>query len=464
MEYTKYKSWSLIFIVAWAVSACTDEFAISVVSEPVTDTVTFSGEVSVKKRNVSRAGDDEDESVWLDMKYDTWMWNDFEDESRKVPIDFVIHQQVTSTDGDVSNTAVYHLKPGETNCLVCADGYTPLNWVSKTAQHLFHAWTEPAGVKMADARESGTVDITRRNLDYEYFVGEMIDKLSYAEHGVTVGLRFKHLVGKLVIDKASLIYSDENENKDIWYNIRTISFPNMPTSGNFTTGIGSPEVMEVAHNNNRKGVTFHLAGNEEYNQYLKNHSIPFYILPVSFIDGNDYGKFFVTLAHPNGEFRIYEGNLKELVNEDAHDNTLSEIKAGECLTIRLVLKDDKVDGFFVYVSNWNTAEKQPVKDNAYPGIYTIDDIVKIAEGDWDVFTLNPTDDMVYEITEDGKKVIRLYDNIDLSTYPDVRLLIIPEGYVLDGLGHNVIGNPRLQFQGDVRNLFVNGQSNGTSVD
>ena len=459
----KYRYRILIPFAALSVWACTDVSDTPDISESITDAVEFSGEVRGEDRNISRFEDIGDGSVWLDMKYDTWIWNDFADESRKIPIDFVIHQQTASTEGNTANIAIYRLKPGEANRLVCADGYTPLNWVSKTARHLFHAWTEPAGVTMNDMRENGTVDMTRRNPDYEYFVGETTDKLSYIEHGISVGLRFRHLVGKIVIDKASLIYSDGNENKDIWYNLKTVSFPNMPVSGDFTTGIGGSGVMEVVHDNNRKGVTFRLS-DTEYGQYVKNHAIPFYILPMSFVDGNDNGKFFVTLEHPNGEYRMYEGDLRELVNENAPDNPLAEIKAGECLTIRLVLKDDKVDGFFVYVSNWNTAEERPVKDNAYPGIYTVDDMVKIARGDGATFVLTPTDDMVYETTENGKKIIRLYDNLDLSAFPDVRHLIIPDGYVLDGLGHNITGNPQLEFRGDIRNLFVNGRSSEASDD
>lgn len=466
MKYTKYKYWSLILFTALVVSACTGGIDSPIISEPVTDAVDFSGEVCEISSNMSRAGDVEDESVWLDMVYDAWMWNRYIDGvSQKVPINFIIHQQATTTDGDVSNSAVYHLKVGETNRLICADGNPPLNWMSKNARHVFRTWTEPAGVVMTSNCKTGTVDMTQRNLDYEFFVGETTDELSYAEHGLTVGLRFKHLIGKLIIDKVSLIYSDGQVNNNIWSNIWSISFPNMPVSGDFTTGIGNDEDMVVRHNNAHKGVTFRLSGNDEYSQYLKGHSIPFYVLPVSFVDGNDYGKFYVTLGHPgNGEYRIYEGNLKDLVNEDTPDNPLKEIKAGQCLTMRLVLQDDKVNGFLVYVNNWSTAEEQAVKDNPYPGIYSVEDIVNIAhEHTWDEYILIPTDDMVYEITTDEKRIIRLYDNLDLSGYPNVRRIIIPEGYILDGLGHNVTGNPELQFEGNIQNLFVNGRSNGTSV-
>lgn len=75
----------------------------------------------------------------------------------------------------------------------------------------------------------------------------------------------------------------------------------------------------------------------------------------------------VSLNHGN-DIRIYEGSLKELINENGPTKPLTGIEAGECLTVRLVLQDEKVSGFYVYIRDWNTAEPGTASDKPYPGI------------------------------------------------------------------------------------------------
>lgn len=433
-----------------------------VVEEPVDEVVGFSGEIR-KKGIVSRAGTDDDGAEWLDMSYDTWMWSNG-NATEKAPVDFVIRQDAVVEGNAKAASAVYRLKPGETNRLVCNDGQTPLNWLSRIATHKFRAWTEPEGVAaMEDSPWLRTVDMTKRNLDYEYFVGARTEELSYAKHGLTVALKFEHLIGKLIIDNVSLIYSDGVKTDNMMSNVGAIYFPNMPTTGVFNTGVEDGGDMAVTFSEkDATGILFSLTGNIDYNEYVKNLSIPFYVLPMLFADGNDYGEFYVNFYHPHGDFRRYKGNLKDLVNEDDPENTLSGIKAGECLTLRLVLKDDKVDGFYAYVENWKDHNNQPLKEAPYPGIFTPEDLVANLNLNVWPFILTPDEDVIYETTPDGKKIVRIYDNLDFSGYNLSSVqIIVPDGYVLDGLGHNISGVPVFVIEGDVRNLYVNDELCGT---
>lgn len=450
----------VLMAVAVLMAGCNDT-DMPVVEEPVDEVVSFSGEIR-EKGVISRAGTDDDENEWLDMSYDTWMWSNGST-TGKAPIDFFIHQNALVDGNAQTATAVYRLKPGETNRLVCNEGETPLNWLSKTATHTFRAWTKPEGVTMDPSPVSGKVDMTNRNLDYEYFVGATTNELSYAEHGLTVALKFEHLIGKLVIDNVSLIYSDGVKSDNMMNRVGAIYFPNMPTAGVFNTGVGDGSNMAVTINpNSSKGIFFSLAGNADYGEYIESLNIPFYVLPMLFADDNNYGKFHVNFYHPDGSFRRYEGNLKDLVNESDPENTLTGIKAGECLTLRLVLKDDVVDGFFAYVENWIDHNNQPVKEAPYPGIFTPEDLAaNLNLKDWP-YILTPSEDVIYETTPDGKKIVRIYDNLDFSGYNLSSVqIIVPDGYVLDGLGHNISGVPVFVIEGDVRNLYVNDELCGT---
>lgn len=265
-----------------------------------------------------------------------------------------------------------------------------------------------------------------------------------------MGLRFEHLVSKIVIDRVTRIYSDGSTNSDIWKTLRTISFPNMPTLGTFATGINTDESPRVEFTDEKRGVRFHFADYIPY--FNKEQNIPLYVFPQSFNDENNRGRFLISLTDGN----VYEGDLKELVNEFDKDHKLTDIKAGECLTIRLVLKDNEVEGFYVYIQNWNTETAGQVKDKPYPSVGTPEELIHgYTELDGNRFQLNFSDDLVYE-EKDGIKTVRLSDNIDLTGLSNL-VLVIPEGYVLDGCDFNITCSG-LTFEGDVRNLYINGEN------
>lgn len=267
-----------------------------------------------------------------------------------------------------------------------------------------------------------------------------------------------------MIDRITLIRSDGSTNSNVWSNVRSIMFPNMPTKGTFTTGVAENEKMQVLHSTEPadRGVTFKVSDYKEYLEKMDTIKWPLYIFPQSFKEkdenGNDtdYGKFYVALNHEN-EIRTYEGSLKELVNEEDPTNPLTGIEAGECLTVRLVLQDEKVSGFYVYIRDWDTAEPGTASDKPYQGIGSATEIEdNVTDLGGNRFELNKDflDGLVYE-TKDGKTVIRLTDNIDLSQYSNIKL-VIPDGYILDGCNFN-INCPGLTLEGEYTNVYINGE-------
>lgn len=444
MKRDKYIYRILLLLATWTAVSCSQEDG-PMNSEPVADAVEFTG--ATKSGNPqTRAG--EEEEIWLDMPFDTWKWDG-------TPIDFYIHQQVT--EGTSPNLSIYNLKQGETGRLIPKTDGTDLKWVSNNARHTFHSWTQPAGVTMATGKKTqeGTVDILANNLDYEYFVGTTEGPMDYGTHGVTVGLNFKHLVSKIVIDRITLVRSDGSTNSNVWKDVRSIIFPNMPIKGTFTTGVAEGQNMEVNHSTipEDRGATFKFSDYTDY--FNENNAVAFYIFPQQFNDANDYGKFYVSLNHGD-DIRMYEGSLKDLVNENDPDQPLTGINAGECLTVRLVLTDEKVEGFYVYIENWNTAEPGTVSDKPYQGIGSAGEIEHNVEDKGNnrfEFKKDFLDELVYE-EQDGKKVVRLTDNIDLSQYSNIKL-VIPDGYILDGCNFN-IDCPGLTLEGNYKNVYING--------
>lgn len=452
-----YKSFLLLAIASLA--ACSNEVDKLIDSEPVADAVEFTAAMP-KSPLQTRAGEEEEE-IWLDMPYDTWQW---EKEGTKTPIDFFIRQDVN--EGTTPNLAIYNLEQGKVGGLEFKSGAGPLKWVSKNAEHRFHTWTEPEGVTMEANKERGTVDMSIQNLDYEYFVGTTAGPMNYGEQGVTVGLRYLHLISKIVIDRITLIYSDGSTNSSVWENVRSIMFSNMPFRGNFTTGIKEGDAtMTVVHSTASEDRCITFSGNE-YEPFIKPENskekpyIPLYVLPQSFTGADENGEFYVSLNHPTQGLRMYKGNLKDLKNEDDPEHSLEGIAAGDCDTIRLVLQDDEVHGYYTYVHNWNTTDPVTVTDKPYPGISSAAEI--LSNNSYvspKTYKLNETflDGLVYEEV-DGKKVVRLCDNIDLIGNIDPEItLVIPSPYVLDGCNMNINCPTGLKLAGEYKNVYINGE-------
>lgn len=237
-----------------------------------------------------------------------------------------------------------------------------------------------------------------------------------------MNLLFQHLVAKIYIRKITRINSDGSAiyidikdtipTKD--YSCLGIRFTQMPQRGIFTTGIGQtePELqhpMVVADPTAPKGV-------------FVNKQEVILFPPFSF---DEAGEIIVYLAKIDSgnlfQTQSYSGNLKDLVG------SLPWLKAGEALALDLILTDGKVTGSAAWIVKWNDTANEEVTIPAKKGIYTKDDLLDVINnGNWD--------DYCEEI--DGKKVLRIFNNLNI-TLKDGTVLDIPDGYILDGLEHNL---------------------------
>lgn len=342
-----------------------------------------------------------------------------------------IHLYVDESD---KGTQPYNVKSGAYGELASAGGGETLKWQNSTAEHTFHAWNSMESpswpVTIDVSGTTGTVDFNggeASNSSLEYFIGTRTGPLTYKANGLSVSMEFRHLVSKICINSITRVKSDGSKER-IYGSSFILEFPKMPQQGIFDTGIAGDKFPTVsADAGSGSGIAFKVFSNWNY-----------YLPPFEFAD---YGDFIITIAEQEGDyFRpvMYYGNLADI-------SGLKGLQAGEAMVLDLLLSDGKVTGISVYIIDWNDISRQDVSMPARTGIYSYEDL-------YDAIANNNLD--AYCVEEDGKKVIRIYNNITIPA--SITGVPIPDGYILDGQGHNIIANEGLSFSGEVRNLYLNG--------
>lgn len=349
--------------------------------------------------------------------------------------DIYLNMKVDNVDRGVTK---YQPGTGTKGQLVSQEAGQNLKWENSTSTHQFHAWTIPeesnSAIIMNNDGKTGIVNFgpsyNESKKPLEYFIGTMTEPLTYKDNGLSVSMEFQHLVAKVCIRKLIRIksdgsHSDVDNSSSLDY--LSITFPDMPQTAKFDTGIDKNEFPSVAANDGKddpKGVV------------VKERT--FHLPPFNF---EKHGKFEVTCYETEPDYlymRTYYGHLKDI-------STLTELRAGEAIALDLILTDGKVTGVSVYIVDWNDVSDETISLPAKPGIYMVDDLKGLEDGNWDNYAVTGGN---------GKKVIYLYNNLTLSS--DLTITI-PEGYVFDGLGHNIKGNVTFNGEGTVRDLYVNGE-------
>lgn len=377
-----------------------------------------------------------------------------------------------TVDGTSKGIVDYQIQSGIAGQLKSKTDGQSLKWQNSSSAHTFHAWTipetnletnddesavnpneypekarNPKAIEMNDDGKKGIVNFGPRadinNNILEYFVGTKTGPVTHKENGLSVNMVFHHLVTKVYINHLYHLRSDGTTETLTSDDFLSIHFPDMPQQGIFDSGIDGDVFPSVtAKTNGEKGVTsryYHL----------------FYLPPFKF---EDWGRFEVAVEERSDNTsddyeyvtRTYYGDLKEI----AAGTDLTELKAGEAMTLDLVLADGKVTGMSVYIRNWNDVSDETVSQQVKKGIYTFDDFdsarsTEKVDNYWNG-----------EKDQDGNKIILIYNNI---TVPDSRInegYKIPEGYVLVGMGHNIIknnGNFYFIGEGSAKDIYVNGK-------
>lgn len=397
--------------------------------------------------------------------------------------DIYIYQQ-TSEDPDnlgeaTPNIQIYNTTPGKRGELK-TDG-TSLNWNSATAWHVFYAWTAPhpdgkdgsdGGVKMNEPATgqtystTGTVTFgTYEDTELDWFIVAQKGPLTYESWNRYVSLHFYHPVARIELVQVTHIMPDKHA-EDI--SKCTITFPNLYKSARFdaiydTTAVDYnekyPEVF--TYEGQDKGIVWEW----EKNEAGGNHRL--YVHPFIFKEENlpDYeqqpGYFTVTTSDG-----VYTGTLADILLADASNpnNLQSELKGGDWMKMSLTVEDGNVSGIYSQVENWDTEGDEPIYQHRVPGIYTQEDAEALLNA-----LLNDTDIPAYLIDgEEGEtQTIRFFTHVDwesLLKEEEVESITIPQKYILDGQGYNLIlpkdvnlyGVKEEDEAGNIKHLYVNG--------
>ncbi|MFR2508096.1 hypothetical protein [Odoribacter laneus] len=149
--------------------------------------------------------------------------------------------------------------------------------------------------------------------------------------------------------------------------------------------------------------------------------------------------------------RTYTGNLNV---KTLGTNDYIRLWPGDCLRVIVTLQDGPAGGGGdgSAIAEWSIAAEQEVPHYPLPGIYTAEDAQEL-------FAVLQSGKVIPERfykEENGKKVIRLFTNIDWSMVTTE--LIIPDDFVFVGQGYNVRLGEGGSISGAMEGLlYINGK-------
>ena len=386
------------------------------------------------------------------------------------PFDMDFYIQLCCDENEVGASSfteigTYVVPSGFEGRLAAKENQKPLMWKDLTSPHTFYAWNIPWNeestvydkndkyapsetdkidngiqIKFYNSSEKDGYDTYKNNAIYENFIGAKSEApYSYKEHGKYVDLTFHHLVSKIRIGSFILIEASGAIQKDL---SADLTFVGMPTEATFyphPRGDGRPcvEQKEPSENN---GVTFYI-----------NNETPedvFYVCPEIDFSKIDF-KVKINDIH-YADYDTYYGTFDdvEFVRQPGTDydqeNDEKILHAGEMMTLNIVLIPGIGPGLSIFIDKWNTEQWRESQYHTKPGIYSDAEVKELI----DLFYNQKTYDYdgikevierlfemygVDEITEDGKMVFQLFENVIY----DSNILPIWKDCILDGMGHTI---------------------------
>ena len=391
---------------------CNEEETISP-ELPANSEISFNGMVTNPPHIITRAGDyfeDDYQYMTSDGEWGT----------------IYIYDNVNSN----NNSTSYQVRNGAKGRLETVSGNDALTWGNNLdVEHTFHAWTQPEAVKMSDVSNTGTVTFgtdlesssNESNHSLDKFVGAYEPNITYGTQGTSVALHFKHLVCKISLHGCMQILSDGGTVMPKITDLKnaSITFSNIPKTATFETNINGNDAPKITSFSEEKGVTFKMVNMPKDTSW--------YLLPFSL---KEAGKFMIKIPYGGGNL-TYHGDLADI--------GIEKLEAGEHLSLFLTLADGKVTGFGCYINSWDVIQGV-IPTYSKPGIYTKEDLE-------DCFTNGN-----YNKYVDESNTIHIYNNLNFGN----ESLNIPNGVVVDGLGHNIKCG-EFTNNGTVKDLFINGK-------
>lgn len=361
-----------------------------------------------------------------------------------------------------------------------------LYWVDMKTKYYFQAISvpvhgddssRPGGVTFThdvpyEKGGHGTVTFGGYDTGLEYFVGVSLPARNL-ENGATISMTMARQVGKILFDKIIHIDAHGSQNHNV--DSCEIIFPNLPSTATFSLdsmyrirqssmkpeglNINGRNYVCLYHDGAKKGVKMawkkapneRPSGMSEVDHLSKTQAI--YLPTFLFWDGKDNkpenqsGFFIVRYNNKN-----YTGNLD---NRKPNGDTYLRLWPTEQLRLSVKLQDEAAQGGGdgSAIAEWNIAEEENVLHYPVAGIYTPEDAAALLEA---LQSGKAIPERFYSEDSEGRKVVRLFANIDWSAANGT--LDIPDGFVLVGQGYNVKLGEGGSISGAVEGtLYINGK-------
>lgn len=365
-------------------------------------------------------------------------------ETAALPYVWGIHIRKMEASTPVNNSQ-YEVLNGNKGTLTLPESSTEeaLTWTVNEKREntniTFYAWTQPGGVTLA----SNDANVTTGTVDFGDEAGNRAPKGSGEENrhkmnetfytplelfisAVTTGsykdnpsvsLPFTHPVAKVQME----VYNWDNEAISSFI---TIQFPFINQT--YTIEQKDEKAFAITGPTTSTAVALNL----DFSKLAAsgNNRI-FYLPPVSFADAGDF-----VITYDNEK---YYGTLDAL--------SVKQLKAGDYMTCRIDLNKNYGTGVGATIQDWKF-EENVAYANPYRGIYTTKGLEVLK----DCLTNNKEiPDSLY-IDENGKKIIRLYNDLDLTGLGDDNFsLVLKNNMVFDGLGHTIAVPAGKSLFGDI---------------
>lgn len=359
---------------------------------------------------------------------------------------------ISQTKDKHTETQIFNVRPANYGTLdmeIVEGTKTAMEWTDKENEVDFYAWTVPTGVSIGKDATTGTVDFgieagnkcpTTDNwsetdkYDDNNFTPLEVFISAYKQAKFTnspsVNLGFNH-----VVSKVSIIVRWWT-NKIITDDV-IITFPAIKQIWN----VGQTEENErqkafSVTTPTEKSTALFFNLKELYKP--KDNYRTFYLPPLT----EDYnfekaGDFEITY----GDSGTFYGSLSQI-----GASNLTELRAGEHLTLEIHLNPNFNAGGTAHINQWQEIDSDKAYANPYQGIYTTKGLTALKEYLKSMEEKKKLPDSLY-IKDGEKKIIRLYNDLDLSD--EEWSLALEKDMIFDGLGHIVTVPSGKSLFGDI---------------
>ena len=357
----------------------------------------------------------------------------------------------------------YVVPNGYEGRLASKDSDNPLSWYDLNLYHTFYAWNLPwesdyepndedlakgIDIVFENSSEDSGFDEHRNNAKYEHFIGaKSAEPYSYKQHGKYVDLTFHHLVSRIRIGSCILIQPTGSIQEQIQADITFVGMPTEATFYPHPEDGGRPRVVPKEANPDN-GVTYFI-------HKAATAKDVFYICPEV-----DFSKVDFQIKVKDEEYEkldTYYGTFDDVIfkrdpgvdYDSENDDDSRILHAGEQMTLNIVLIPGIGPGLSILISEWSTDDPTDSQYHTYPGIYSDAEVKEMhdyfagqrtyGDDDKNVERLFDMYGQEKDIDGDGvpEKVFVLYDNVDISNGSNANIFPVPDGYVVDGMGHTI---------------------------